>query len=495
MLGYVTLVGAVAAAAAPLLSGGAARSDVVDPTVVGLAVGVVAMAALARVRAARVVAACGAVAVAGGCGWLLAVDLGTGLAGPRVPVLAAGALAVAVGAAWSAAARSGPGRSGRDQGGPGRVGPVGVVAAVVAVGVVALAPVAAEAAVVRSSPREARGFDAPAVVERPGGGQWAWQPGAAVVGVVSAGHGVVVALADGSVVALSGSDGREDWRYARRGAHVGALVASMDRNAVVATFRTGRDTRRHLMVVFDADTGRVRFERLVRAVTAEVDDIVPGTRTLALPEGAGLTGYDLVTGERRWQWSPSDGCAAPYVRAVRGRSTAFAVEECADRLVVVALDEVSGERRWEHRVPLAGSGGERRDVHLKGTPDGSAVSVRVVTADVAPGAVTDGVFDADTGALSARPTREPPPDDPACAGRRAHVTTATTSLRVCDDNGRELTVVTQGLEGSAVTRTPVRLDGSGSPARVHLVPAPGAVVVARSAFGGTPAPVVGLTGP
>ncbi|XVV00082.1 hypothetical protein ACQPW3_21745 [Actinosynnema sp. CA-248983] len=347
MLRYVTVVGAVAAGVAPFLSGGAARSEVVDPTVIGLAVGVVAMAALACARAARVVAVCGAVAVAGGCGWLVVVDVGTGLAGARVPVLAAGALAVAVGAAWS---------------GSGRVTPVGVVAAVVAVGVSVVAPVVAEAGVVRSSTREARDFEAAAVVERPGGGQWSWQPGADVVDVVSAGHGVVVALGGGSLVALGGSDGREDWRYGRTGAHVGALVASVDRKTVVATFRTGRDTRRHLMVVFDADTGRVRFERLVRAAVAEVEDIVPGTRTLALREGAQVTGYDLVTGVRRWEWSPAAGCGAPYVKAVRGRSTVFGVEECADRLSVVALDEVTGERRWEHRVPLAGSGGERRDV-------------------------------------------------------------------------------------------------------------------------------------
>uniref|UniRef100_UPI0031DF4482 hypothetical protein n=1 Tax=Saccharothrix mutabilis TaxID=33921 RepID=UPI0031DF4482 len=83
----MTFVGAVAAVVAPFLSGGAARSDVVDPTVVGLAVGVVAMAVLARVRAARVVAVCGAVAVAGGCGWLLAVDLGGAFGGTPAPVV------------------------------------------------------------------------------------------------------------------------------------------------------------------------------------------------------------------------------------------------------------------------------------------------------------------------------------------------------------------------------------------------------------------------
>jgi hypothetical protein len=299
------------------------------------------------------------------------------------------------------------------------------------------------------------------------------------------------------------------------------LVASVDRKTVVATFGNGRDTRQQLMVVFDADTGGVRFSRLVRGVLAEIDDIVPGTGTVALRDGGVVVGYDLMTGERRWRWEPSGGCGWVYAKAVRGRSTVLVAEECADRVSVVALDEVTGGRRWEHRVPLAGNGGERRDVFLEGAPDGSVVWVRVVTVDVAPGAVTDGVFDAETGVVVARPGPEwwvrpelgprvvvereadgvvaaldglVPLDRGACARVADEATTATTYLRACDDNGREVSVVAQGLDGSPAARTLVRLDGSGSRADVHLVPAPGAIVVARSAYGGTPAPVIGLTG-
>jgi outer membrane protein assembly factor BamB len=87
-----------------------------------------------------------------------------------------------------------------------------------------------------------------------------------------------------------------------------------------------------------------------------------------------------------------------------------------------------------------------------------------------------------------------PLDVAACPARSADTTTSTTYLRTCGDNGRELTVVTQPLDGSPPTSALVRLDGSGVLPNVRLVAAPGAVVVTREAFGGTPAPVVGLTG-
>ncbi|MET0135617.1 MAG: hypothetical protein ABW215_18715, partial [Kibdelosporangium sp.] len=87
-----------------------------------------------------------------------------------------------------------------------------------------------------------------------------------------------------------------------------------------------------------------------------------------------------------------------------------------------------------------------------------------------------------------------PLDLSVCPDRAADATTARTYLRVCQDNGRELTLITQSWDNTPPTSLPVRMDGSGSRSDLHLVPAPGAIVLARSAFGGTPAPVVGFSG-
>jgi hypothetical protein len=404
----------------------------------------------------------------------------------------------------------------------------GVVAAVVVVAAAVVAPGVAEVVTVRAETVEPRAFEPEPVVERPGGRQWAWQPPADVRGVVAAGHGVAVAMTDGSVVALDGSDGWLAWRYARPGARVGAVAASMDRKAVAVTFGSGRDTRVKSVVVLDADTGTPRFELVVRAVQVEADTLILGTRTLALRDDDVITGYDLVSGEVRWRWSPPAGCTSRFNATERGRTTVLVPVECPDLLSVVALDEVTGQERWRHDVPLGPDDGLRRDVLMHGSRDGAVVSLRVVTGQALPGAVTDGLLDAETGRVLARPTPSSalrvdlgvtplveeeengqataiqaidpatgattPLDVAACPARSADTTTSTTYLRACADNGRELTVVTQPLDGSPPTSTPVRLDGSGVLPTVHLVAAPGAIVVTREAFGGTPAPVVGLTG-
>ncbi|MBB5958004.1 hypothetical protein FHS29_004612 [Saccharothrix tamanrassetensis] len=515
MLRYMTLVGASAAAVAPFLSGGAGRPDDLDWPVAGLAAGLVAVAVLgfARSKGARITAVVGALVALGVTVRLLLRDFEAGLTGSRLPVLAMGAVAVTIGVGVA---------------GSWRVRPVGVVAAVLALAAAVLAPGAAQAVIVDSQPRGAQLVEAPVVVERPTGGQWSWQPPADVVGVVAAGHGVAVATADGSVVALTGDDGRVDWRYTRRGARIGTVSASMDRKAVVVTFRSPFDTRAQLLVALDADTGVVRFEKVVRSVQVDTEGVMPGTRTLALRDGDSVVGYDLVTGDERWRWSPPDGCESAYARTVRGRSTVFVRVECEDLLTLSALDEVTGLERWKHQVGLTRPDGDRLDFHLHGTTDGSVVSVRIVTARALPGAVTDGLFDAETGTLLARPDRKwvfregvgprvlleeqvgagptaiqsielpggrtTPLDVAACPSRTADATTPTTYVRACGDNGREVSVVVQGLDGSPPTTTPVRLDGSGSLPDFELVPAPGAIVLTRTSYGGTPAPVVGLTG-
>lgn len=412
-----------------------------------------------------------------------------------------------------------------------RLRPAGAVAAVLVVAAAVLAPAAADAVITRSETRDARDYEPEPVAERPGDRQWAWQPPADVVDVVTVRHGVAVAMRDGAVVALNGDDGRVEWRYARPGAPVGVLLASMDRRTVVVSYRSLHDTRAQQVVVLDADTGTPRFDLVIRSVLVETGQLMPGERVLALRDGELVTGYDVLTGEVRWRWSPPAGCASWFGQVVWGRTTVLVPVECPDALGVVAVDEATGRERWRHEVPRAESNGERQDVLLRGTRDGSAAYLRVFGARPDPDAVPDGLLDAETGRVLARPEQPwtvrtelgvtplleqeqaagPGTDlralDPttgattplsvdACPARTADLTTRTAYVRACADNGRELTLVTQSLDGSPPTSTPVRLDGSGSPARtdVRLVAAPGAIVVARTAFGGTPAPVVGLKG-
>lgn len=417
---------------------------------------------------------------------------------------------------------------GRSRSGGWRVRPVGVLAVVVVAVAAFLAPAGAQAVIVRSETREARDFPPEPLAERPGGRQWAWQPPADVVDVVPALHGVAVATRDGAVVALNGNDGRVEWRYARPGAPVGSLVASIDRRTVVVSFRSLHDTRAQSVVVLDADTGTPRFEMVVRSVLVETDQVMPGAQVLTLRDNEVITGYDIRDGGVRWRWSPPAGCTSWFGQVAQGRTTVLVPVECPDRLGVTALDEVTGEERWRHELRRGDTNGERQDVQLRATSDGAVVQLRTFGAQTTPDTVPNGLLDTETGRVLSRPEQSwtvradagvtPLVEedeggqvtgllalDPttgattrlsveACPRRTADLTTSTTYVRTCEDNGRELTVVTQPLDGSPPTSTPVRLDGSGSRGRsdVRLVAAPGAIVVTRTAFGGTPAPVVGL---
>jgi outer membrane protein assembly factor BamB len=552
MLRYMTVVGALCAACAPFRSGGVPRPEV-DATVIGLAVGVVLAAALAvgGRHSARVFAAVAGAGSAVAVWWLLVSDLLIGLTGDDLPVLAVGSLAVAVGAIGLAgrrteavgrvAAQPAEGVAGSAEvsgdeavppvrSGGWRVRPGGVLAVVVVVVAAFLAPAGAQAVIVRSETRDARDFPPEPLGERTGGRQWAWQPPADVVDVVPVLHGVAVATRDGAVVALNGSDGRVEWRYARPGAQVGSLVASTDRRTVVVSFRSAHDTRAQSVVVLDADTGTPRFERVMRSALVETGQVMPGTRTLTVRDEEVVTGYDLGDGGSRWHWSPPAGCTSWFGQVAWGRTTVLVPVECADTSGVTALDEATGRERWRHEVRRGDAGGERQDVQLRGTSDGAAVLLQTFAARVAPDSVPNGLLDTETGRVLSRPDRpwavradagvtplveeheggrvtgllalDPatgattPLSIEACPRRTADLTTRTTYVRACEDNGRELTLVTQPLDGSPPTSTPVRLDGSGSRGRsdVRLVAAPGAIVVTRTASGGTPAPVVGLRG-
>ncbi|MDU0288398.1 PQQ-binding-like beta-propeller repeat protein [Saccharothrix longispora] len=507
----MTVVGGLCAVAAPFLPGGATRADGV--ALAGYAGGVVLAVLLGLARSRRVRVAGGVVGVlaAGAAVVRLVLDVTGGVPGADTAVLAVGALGVAVGLLGSTSWRPRP---------------VGVLAAVAVLAAAVASPVVVDRAATRAETRDARDFAPEPVPARPGGRQWSWQPPADVTDVAAAGHGVVVATADGAVTALDGPDGRRQWAYARPGAHVRDVLVSTDGEAVAVAFGSAGDTRSNLLVVLDADTGAERFRRVVPAVLVQTRQVVVTTRTLAIRDDA-YTAYDLGTGEERWRWSPPDGCTSPFSLLARGRTAVLAPVQCPGEVGLLALDEVTGGERWRHEVAVDDSAGERIDVLPTSTSDGAAVWLRIVGGPAAPGSVTSGMFDTGTGALLAGPhapwwpradvgvtplleqqegaevealsALDPtgashPLDLALCPLRSADATTASTYLRLCGDTGRDVTLVVQAWDGSPPTSVPVRLDGSGSRQDLHLVPAPGAIVVARGTSGGTPAPVVGLSG-
>ncbi|WP_198320517.1 outer membrane protein assembly factor BamB family protein [Actinosynnema pretiosum] len=491
------MTGGVCAVVAPFLPAGAAGSAGLDLAGGSAAVVLGALSAFGsgrRVRvAAPVVALLGLVLAGVG----LVADVRSGLPGPGWPVLAVGALAVAAGVWW---ARS------------WRPSVLGVACAALVVGAALVAPTAVDALATSAGTAVAGGGPA-AVAERPGERRWRWRPTAPVVDVAAAGHGVVVATSDGAVTGLDGATGERRWRYARPGAAVGALLVSPDQRTAVITFRSLRDTRSQLVVVLDAVTGAARFDRVVRSVLVETDQVRPGRRVLAIREDHGLTAYDLTTGAERWRFSPGDGCRSDYARVVPGDGVVLAPLACAGTAGVVALDEDGGAVRWRHEAPVVTGDGYGPVVQLFGSPDGSVVRVRVEGVGDGGDVVLGGAdgrellrvdpsrwVRVDVGATplaeveDGPEVRERAAVDPSgglrplpvarCLRRGPDATTAATYLRVCERDGG-VALLAQSWDGAT---TETALDVGGGPG-VLLVPAPGAVVLAGK---GSTGAVVGL---
>ncbi|QYN16577.1 PQQ-binding-like beta-propeller repeat protein [Amycolatopsis sp. DSM 110486] len=508
VLRLTTVAGAVCVVVASFLSGGATRASGVG--LLWFVAGALVAAALgpARSRKVRVAAAVLGIATAVAAVVRLVLDVRGGVPGLDTPVLAVGAVGVAVGLLDSTS---------------WRIRPVGLLVAVAMLATAMGAPFAADRVATASTTRGVPDLTPEPVAEKPGGRQWSWQPPADVSAMVAAGHGVVVAAADGSVTALDGLDGSRDWSYARAGAHVHALLASADRRTVVAAFASKTDSSNDLVVVLDADTGTARFDRVVPSVLVETGEILVGTKTLTIRDDA-YAGYDIQTGDELWHWSAPAGCVNPYTLPAQARTVVLAALECGRSAGLVALDEVTGHERWRHVVETTGPDDERLAISPATTTDGAVVWLRLVGRAAAPGSVLNGLYDTETGRLLAQPdasrwvrmdvgpipvTEEEktsaealdpgtgtthPIDLGACPVRSADATTRHTYLRACQDTGRDLTLFVQSFDGSAPTSRVVRMDGSGPLSDLRLVPAPGAIVLARSTYGGTPAPVVGFPG-
>lgn len=481
MVRLVATVAVAGAAVAVALPGGPVRPVRPDLSMLAGAAVLAVVAVLTYVdrASARVAAAALATVALGWSGYLVFSDLSSGLPGPSTAVLAVAALAAAAGTVADALR-------------PVRLSfaaPLIVVLTAVAVAAGLLAP----RLPVRASETEA--VDPPALAREPGEQRWSWRTPDAVLGVVAAGAGVVVAVEGGELTALDGSSGAVRWRYARPGSVVGALSSTPDRTAVAATFLPGgRTTGVALLVVLDAITGSVHRESIVDSLRT-----LSPTNT-ALPDRGTenrVRATDLRTGDPLWTWSPPQGCELPPTLPPAGVDVVLAPLRCATHTRLVALDDRTGTPRWE----------SPSDPEMTVNPDGTLLTTRDVVLHTRDGSEltrVDRRIDVTAGThplLTGAPTDEIGPEvvDPTTGDRtelpritcdhpRADTTTASAYLRLCDEDA-QATLTWQNTTGdSQVSRTPLDWGPSTSPTarmlggRVHalILPSPGAIVVARA---------------
>ncbi|UVS79066.1 hypothetical protein Actkin_02807 [Actinokineospora sp. UTMC 2448] len=415
---------------------------------------------------------------------LLYVDLDSGVPGNSTTLLLVSALAVTAGAL---------------------IGGTRVLGAVIAVALVAALAVSGAAWVPATAVSLTAGEPVvpAALAERPADQPWKWTGSGAVVAAVPAGAGVVIGARDESpghdeIVGVDGPTGARRWSYARPDAALTALTATPDRALVVAAFAPGNDWRSHqsLLVTLDAMTGEPLSEW-----AGEAHPTTPTTTVLPIWQGIDddhrVTGVDLRDGTRLWSWSAPAGCRPTADGPVSGADVLLVPLWCADTVTVLALDERTGEVRWEQSEPFAAG-----RFTTTTSPDGRVAAVtlpgrdpRLVwaesgepVADLASGpryprvdlgvrpvaeeraaeeVLRAAVLDVETG--------EPTALDPrACPRPLDDATTATTYLRLCENaDGVDLVWHTYG---GPITRVPLPWSGR---TQAVLLSVPGAVVAVR----------------
>ena len=430
--------------------------------------------------------------------YLLLNDLASGLPGPSTAVLAVAATVTAVGVLADVVR-------------PVRLSVAASLVVALVGAAVAGALLAPRLPVLASG---ASAVEPAALAEQPGERRWTWRTSDAVRGVAPAGAGVVVAVDGGALVALDGPTGAVRWRYARPGAHVRALLSTPDRSTVVAAFAPGGDrvTGAALLVVLDAITGDVLRESTVDDQVADVDFLVPTNSVLPIRQHGDdddtIRATDLRTGAELWTWSAPDGCTSPFFLPRSGADVVLTSIRCGDRAGIVALDERTGEQRWERTTPVQS---DQVDYYLSTSPDGQIVTIQMTgtglhvmlrTGDGTELTTVDRPASVDAGThplLTGDPTDERGPEivDPVtgertelsrinCQGPHAEATTASAYLRICGPDA-EAVLVWQNAGDAKVTRTPIGWGAStpsawmlGSHPRAVIPPAPGAIVVARA---------------
>lgn len=174
----------------------------------------------------------------------------------------------------------------------------------------------------------------------------------------------------GEVFAVDAADGDVLWRRA------GWELATADRAVSVVTSPTA-------MATVDTATGRERWSRRAAAgYTTGYRDVDLDTEephaglagdTVALP-GRDLGGRDVVlgvdakTGRERWRVEVGHGEAVGLDRAVGVNPAEGDPPATRGQRWLLALDAVSGDRRWQHQLRAERRGEPRPDEHLAADP-------------------------------------------------------------------------------------------------------------------------------
>jgi hypothetical protein len=493
-------------------------------------------------RAARASAGLLGLGAAVTAGWWLASEIRGGVPTSAPVLLALGSACAALAALASATVRdSRPPR-------PARTALALLVLAVLVVG--APATVLTRAQVSSTAADDGPGAATDAGAAPPSArSTWVWQPRSRVIRALAAGSDVVVASGDGSVTALDARTGTSRWRYARPGARLDGLQVTPDGATVLAAFAStaGRGEQPLHVVVLEAATGRVRWQRGVEDLVVEHAHEIPTTSTtLPLrtwrsrdPVDATWEGIDLRTGRTRWRWQAPTGCTSPFGLPAHGRTVVLAIVDCADEIGVAGLDTATGHEVWRHRIPFVAGTSPRdgfTDIYLESTPDGTVALAQVMrsrhpvgpgqshvlldtrngrvlasgaTSGSASGSTVGGWMTVTAGDLPWIGAAEPTPDSPiealdpatgrryrldrgVCPDASTRVTTTRTSFLVlCPGTGRPRSVAEQRYAGGAVTRAALPAPAIDDH-DVELLPASGAVVVVPTGlYVGVP-PVVGL---
>lgn len=241
---------------------------------------------------------------------------------------------------------------------------LGAAAGVLVVG----AAVAVATVVVPTAPVDATtasAVRAAAAPSSPTARAWDWQvPAGHQVGeVVSAGAGVVVLVADG-VIALDGATGKERWHHRRTGALAGGLGASPDGGIVLVTFQSSaEDAEGTRVVALDAMTGEeIGFDEVTEGgVFGDVRlDLTKHILLGGNRDDGVFHGFDLRTGERRWEYRKPDECGwgRSADRPVVGRDVVLFGLVCGPTeppgrevtvaVTLFALDDRTGAELWRH---------------------------------------------------------------------------------------------------------------------------------------------------